>query len=157
MSLGFKSNFLSNVNLMILFLLVPPLVWGILTLVGRNNQSYKTRPRLLRQAKIFLCEMSFSILMFNSFNIYISTIINFQEWGTNNILSLFVSMVLVLLVPAIGVLYAVYKKHFVEFTGAFGFSDFIGKLDIRLSTQIKSMYPLCIMIEMVTIPLFLGI
>lgn len=53
-AMGIKSNFLSNVNFMAILVAVGPVMWAVLTVAGRVSQSYKTRPRLLRQAKIFL-------------------------------------------------------------------------------------------------------
>jgi hypothetical protein len=51
---NYKSNFLTNVNLMILILIICPILYVILTFLGNKNKNYKTKPRLLKYGKAFL-------------------------------------------------------------------------------------------------------
>lgn len=53
--MGLKSNFLSNVNLMLAFLPICPLLYVILMFFAKRSQCYRTKPRLIRCAKMFVC------------------------------------------------------------------------------------------------------
>ena len=53
-NLGIKSNFLSNINLMMILLPFSLILYFILTFIGKNNNSYKYRPRLMKYGKSFL-------------------------------------------------------------------------------------------------------
>jgi hypothetical protein len=50
-SLGIQSNFLSNINLMLLPIFVSPLFFLPLYLIGKKSKDYKTSPRCLKYAK----------------------------------------------------------------------------------------------------------
>lgn len=53
--MGFESNFISNVNLMLVFLVLCPFLYLILTYYGNKSDCYKKRPRLLKYGKSFVC------------------------------------------------------------------------------------------------------
>ena len=54
LNFGFKSNFLSNVNLMVLIIAACPIISGILIFIGSKNTSYKMKPRLIKYGKSFM-------------------------------------------------------------------------------------------------------
>lgn len=59
-----------------------PVLFGILLLFSHYNQSYKHKPRLKLYAFASICEWIFTFVMFNSYNIYISLVIDIQSLGT---------------------------------------------------------------------------
>lgn len=77
--LKFKSNFFSNVNLMIFPLPIIILLSAIVMILAKKNNHYKAKPRLKRYGRAFLLELPLAILLFNSFNIYISMVIQIQS------------------------------------------------------------------------------
>jgi hypothetical protein len=81
-NLSLRSNFLSNMNIMYLPVFICPLMFGILYIAFHYNQSYKHKPRLKIYAKSAICEWIFTFIMFNSYNIYISLVVNLQSLGT---------------------------------------------------------------------------
>lgn len=154
--MGFKSNFLTNVNLMAFCLSLPVLTSGILYILSRCSKSYKLKPRFLKQSKIFLYDMFFTLLLFNCFNIFVSTIINIQSFKMSLSASLIFSLFLCVLVPAVGLFYGFFRKYFLEFNDTLDLTTRVFSQSLKLSSKIKSMYPLCMLIEMTLIPLFLG-
>lgn len=80
--LGIRSNFLSNVNVMIFVLGVCPVLFGVLTLLGNKSECYKMKPRYLKYGKAFICEVPLTILIFSSFNVYTSLIVQIQYYDS---------------------------------------------------------------------------
>ena len=108
-ALGVQSNFLSNVNLMMTPLAVCLFLALILHVVGTKSRHYKTKPRLLRYCRAFLLEFPLTILLFNSFNIYISLIVDFEYLKTQSIPALLVSLIVALLLPLAITLLLIYQ------------------------------------------------
>lgn len=131
---------------MIFCLAISPFMSLVLYLAGKISKSYKHRPRLIRQSKIFLFDLFFTILLFNSFNIYVSTIVNIQSFGTQQMVPLFLSLSFCVLVPVVGIIYFFFYNRFIEFKELFDCTSKIGKFSLQISSKIKSMYPLCILI-----------
>ena len=117
--LGISSNFLSNVNLMLVILLACPLLAGILMFAGHNSNSYRNKPRLLKYGKSFLFEVPFTVLLFNSFNIYTSMVVEIQSFGESNTIPLIISIVSSLLLPGMAILFILVRSRFCEFSERF--------------------------------------
>ena len=114
-SLDIRSNFLTNVNLMLLPLFVLPFCYFPLKYIGGRSQDCKTRPRCLKYSKAFLCEVPLTILLFNSFNICTSFVVSIQAFGWSNLPSLFTSFITVSLFPIAAGLLFKFRGHFSEF------------------------------------------
>lgn len=114
-ALGFKSNFVSNVNLMVLPLVLCPILYCILTKLGKLNNNYRTKPRLLTYGKTFLLDVPLTLLFVNTPNICISFVVSIQTFGTSNILSLIVSTAMISLVGIFGIVFIVFRSHFREY------------------------------------------
>lgn len=113
------SNFISNVNFMILQLCICPIFYILLTYLGRKSECYKKKPRLLRYGKSFICEVPLTILLFSSFNIYSSLIVDFKFLGKDDIVSMVVAVTFPLFLPAYTIGLIFFQKHFSEFREEF--------------------------------------
>lgn len=113
--IGIKSNFISNVNAMMFIILICPLVYGILTILGRYATHYSTKPRLIAYGKTFLMDVPFTILLINIPNICVSFVVNLQAFGTSNIPSFCVSILMLFLLIAGFILFLIFKKSFREY------------------------------------------
>ena len=80
-ALGIQSNFLSNVNFMILPLFVCPLIYLIMIQIGKNNYHFTTRPRLQIYGKTFLLDVPLTIILISTPNICISFVVSLQSFG----------------------------------------------------------------------------
>lgn len=76
-ALGISSNFLTNINIMLIPALICPILFGLLYFCSKISKSYKYKPRLRHYAISCLCEWPFTFLMFNAYNIYSSLIVFF--------------------------------------------------------------------------------
>lgn len=81
-TMAFKSNFLSNVNFMLCFVALCPLMFGVLLLASKHSKSYKHKPRTKKYAMAAICEWSFTLLFFSCYNIFASMVLNIQSLGT---------------------------------------------------------------------------
>lgn len=114
-SMDIKSNFLSNVNFMLLFVALCPVMFGVLLLVSKHSNSYKHKPRTKKYAFAAICEWSFTLLFFSCYNIFSSMVVDIQSLGTKDPLSLFMSVFISLLPITALILYFFFKSHFKEF------------------------------------------
>lgn len=155
--LGIQSNFLSNVNSMILPLFICPIIYFIMTAVGKNNDDFKIRPRLLNYGKTFLLDVPFTIVLVNIPNICVSFVVSLQAFGMQNIVSFVSSLLLALLVLITGILFLVFKSGFREYRNEFCQRLQMCKMSIKASTEIKRLYPIAMLIEMALISSILAI
>lgn len=114
-SMGILSNFISNVNVVMVILVIVPLFYFPLKYIGNRSTHYRTKPRCLKYGKSLLCEVPLTILLFSSFSICTSFIVNIQAFGSSNFGSFAVSIVCLLLLPGAAVIFLVFKNHFSEF------------------------------------------
>lgn len=112
-SLGIKSNFFSNVNILLVPVLVLPILYLPFKIRGDKNTNPRVKPRLLKYGKSLLLEVPLTILLFNSFNIYTSLVVHIESLGSSNVPLLLVSIVCALLLPAYSVLFLKFNDHFV--------------------------------------------
>ena len=96
-------------------ILICPLFYGLLTVIGKRATHYSTKPRLIAYAKTFLMDIPFTILLVNIPNICVSFVVNLQAFGTSNTLSLCISLLMLLLVLVGFILFIVFKKSFREY------------------------------------------
>ena len=118
-SLGIQSNFFTNVNILMIPLFIVPFISFLLIRKGERSEDCHEKPRCLKYGKSMLCEVPLTILLFNSFNVYTSLVVNIQTYKTNDLPSLIVSFITASLLPVAGGLFLKYKKHFSEFKEEF--------------------------------------
>ena len=106
------SNFLSNVNLMLLPLFVLSLFYFVLKYIAEKSTHYSMKPISLKYAKAFLCEVPLTILLFNSFNICVSFAVNLSAFKTSNLVSLMASIAAISLIPIAAGLFLKFQTHF---------------------------------------------
>ena len=111
-TLGIQSNFASNVNCMMFPLALCPIIYLILTLLGRSNSNCHTKPRLLTYGKSFLFDVPLTILLVNAPNICSSFIVSAQAFGYSNTTSLTVGIVMVSLLLAGAILFIAFRSSF---------------------------------------------
>ena len=111
-ALGIQSNFVSNVNFMVLPLVVCPLVYLLLAAAGKHSTHYRTKPRLLIYGKAFLLDIPFTILLINAPNISASFVVNFQAFDSYNSFANAVSIVTVLLLLVLSCLFFYFRGSF---------------------------------------------
>lgn len=75
--LGFESNFLSNINFMLIPIIFSILVSPLFYWCSRRSKGYRAKPRLLALSKNLLLEIPFTLILLNTPNILTSFIINF--------------------------------------------------------------------------------
>lgn len=156
-SLDIRSNFLSNVNLMLLPLYLLPLCYFPLKYIGDISQNYIAKPRCSKYSKSFLCEVPLTILLFNSFNICTSFVVGIQAFKWSNFSSLFVSMIMFSLLPIAAGLFFKFRKHFSEFREEFDAVDRLFNLPVKRSAFIRRLYLFVLMLEMTLVPTLLAI
>ena len=108
-SLGIASNFLTNVNVVFILLLIIPFIYFPMKCKADGSQDKYIKPCHLKYGKAMLLDVPLTLLLFSSFNIYTSAVVNFQSFGYNNIPSFVVSLISVLLLPIAGVLFLLYR------------------------------------------------
>ena len=81
------SNFISNVNVMMFILLICPIFFGILMIMGKRSDCYKNKPRYFKYGMSFILEIPLTILLFNSFNIYTSLVVQINYYESEYIIS----------------------------------------------------------------------
>jgi hypothetical protein len=81
-----------------------------LTVLGNRSTGYRAKPRLLTYGKTFLLDIPFTIIFINIPNICVSLIINIENIGTSDILSLVMGIFSIFLVLTMAVIFIV-KKH----------------------------------------------
>ena len=145
-TLSIQSNFMSNLNLMLFPLLIFPIVSLFLYIVYKKSNHYRKKPLFLILSLSFLLEFPLAIILFNTFNIYSSLVVDLQYLNTQDIPSLIVSILSATLLPITITLMNVYQKHFTEFNKEISEVDLIWKIDQRKSTIIRKLYPLAISI-----------
>ena len=91
-NLKFKSNFISNFNLMLAPIILCPIISLILRLAFVRSKSYKYKPRFKKYSMAFLCEWFFTLTIFSTMNIFISLVINVQSLGFSDPISLTISL-----------------------------------------------------------------
>ena len=77
--LSLSSNFLSNVNLMLMSPLIFVFLAGICYLLSKATKDYKLQPRLLKLTKACLLEFPLALILFSTFNIGVSFVLNAQN------------------------------------------------------------------------------
>ena len=117
--MGYQSNFISNVNLMVMLLAVCLVLYLVLTFFGNRSDCYITKPKLLKYGKAFIYDVPLTILLFSSFNIYSSLVIEIKYLGTKDPISLPVAIVVSLLLPAYATVLALRRNKFSEFREEF--------------------------------------
>lgn len=113
-TLDIKSNFLSNLNLMIFILLLCPIMYLILTYCGYKSDCYKRKPRLLKYGKSFIFEIPLTIILFSSFNIYTSLSVQIQYFVSASYETV-IAVAFGLIIPAIAMGFYFIGKHFCEY------------------------------------------
>ena len=111
-ALGIKSSFLSNINFMMLFLVVCPIISAIMSIAGKHSTHYKTKPKLLGYGKSFLLDIPFTILLFNAPNISSSFVVNIQAFGVSDVLSAAVGITMLGLLLAGAILLYFFRDSF---------------------------------------------
>ena len=114
-SLGILPNFLTNVNILLLPLFVVPFIYFPLKLRGLKSKDPHMNPCLLKYGQSMILEIPLTILLFNSFNIYSSGVINIQTFKFSNVPSFLASIGSMLLLPIFSIIFLVFKKLFIEY------------------------------------------
>lgn len=114
--LGIYNHFLSNVNLMLFFFVLCPILWLIFRNVARffEVKNWEWEARLRKYANSSITDLPFSFLLFNSFNICVSLTVGLQYLHTNVISTLF-GVLMGLILVAAGVLFCIFRNGFIEF------------------------------------------
>lgn len=113
--LGFHSNFISNVNIMLFPLPFCPVIYIVLKKLGNKSTNYITKPRLLKCGSNFLFEIPFTIILLNASNICTSFVVNIQAFNVSNIFSLAISIFAALLVLTSAILFVFFRNNFEEY------------------------------------------
>jgi hypothetical protein len=111
-NLSLNSNFLSNINIMYIPILICPLMFGILFVASHHNKSYKHKPRLKLYAIASICEWIFTFIMFNCYNIYISLVVDIQSLGTAEILPLVLGLLIGLTPLIVIIVYYLFQFNY---------------------------------------------
>ena len=154
--LGIHSNFLNNVNFMLLPLFLLPLLYFPLRRIGQKSNDCQTRPRCLKYGKAFICEVPLTIFLFNSFNICTSIVVSFQTFKWSNPSSLIPSLAASLLLVATTGLFFKFNNHFSEFNEEFDCVDRALNLTRSTTIQIRKLYSFVLILEMILVPCLLG-
>ena len=80
-SMDIQSNFISNVNVLLIPLFILPILYFPLNYFGDKSNNIHTKPRCKKYGKAFLLEVPLVILLFSSFNIYSSFYTNMTYIG----------------------------------------------------------------------------
>lgn len=112
-SLGFQSNFISNINFMLIPFVAFPIISIIFFAAGKKSQGYRAKPRLLAIAQNMLLEIPVTTIIFNTPNIVSSFVINYQSFGIDgNMVSFIVSCVVASLILFVLILFLALKKSY---------------------------------------------
>ena len=106
--MGLKFNFLSNVNFLLMPLIIVPLLSYPIIKIGNKSNDPHTKPRCKRYGKSLIFEVPLVTLLFNSFNIYTSLGINIQFFSSS-IVSLLCCVIAALLLPAFIIIFVKYN------------------------------------------------
>ena len=113
--LGISSAFLANVNCMVMVLGVCPVMFAVLMWLGRRSECYRKKPRYIRYGKAFAFEVPLTVMLFNSFNVYNSLVVEWEYYDGEGLVSLAVAVVCGLMLPAYALIYFFFPKHFSEY------------------------------------------
>lgn len=111
-NLNIRSNFISNINLMLIPLIICPIVYICLLIASHFNNSYKHKPRMKQYSSLFLCESFYTILFFNAFNIYTSLIVDLQSLGKQDPGMIGVAIFFALTPVVTSVLYSIFRSKY---------------------------------------------
>lgn len=117
-SLGLSSNFLNNFNLMIISFLLCPLLSLIFHLLSKHSKSLNTNKKMKSYFWESLCDLLFSICIFNTMSITTSLIINFR-FTENSAGSIVMGFIMVLVLLAEIVVFNMFTKKYKEFKEEF--------------------------------------
>ena len=93
-------------------ILVCPVIFAILRLAYVKSKSYKYKPRFKKYSMAFLCEWLFTFVLFSTYNIIISLVINVESLGISDPISLAIAS-LTATFPIIVILsYAKFNKQY---------------------------------------------
>ena len=115
MSLGIYSNFLTNVNILLIPIFVCFLIYIPMRIRVCFTKDKYLRPCLLKYSKTMLIDLPFTLLLFNTPNICISAVVNFQAFGITSSPNCIVTFVCLSLILLAGLLFLQFKHHFNEF------------------------------------------
>ena len=155
-SLGYKANFLSNVNFMLLFVAVCPLISPVFFILGKKSRGYRAKPRLLALANSLLLEIPMTAMLVNTPNIITSSVVNFQAFGTSNVIPLAISCTACFLILVTVVLLLAFQQRMREYRLEFCTRSQIGKISLTTSSKIKKLYPLLLFIEIASVSFILS-
>lgn len=111
-NLGFRSNFLSNFNIMFTPIVICSIMCIILKIAYLNSKSYVFKPRFKKYSIAFICEWFFTLVIFSTYNIIISLLIGIQNLGVLDPISLTISVLMSLLPITVLVLYTKFTKKY---------------------------------------------
>lgn len=155
-TMGFSSNFMSNINIMLFPLVVCPAMFGILLLGSKMSKSYKHKPRMRQYAIASLCEWLFTSIVFIAYSIYTSLMIDFKNLGKEDPLAIFISVIIGLLPITLCVVYCFLKHHYNEFAESLNQHYTSWNFKLETSKFLSNLYPIVLASEAILIPLFLG-
>ena len=110
--LGISSAFLANVNCMVMVLGVCPVMFAVLMTLGKRSECYKKKPRYIRYGKAFAFEVPLTVILFNSFNVYNSLVVEWEYYDGEGLVSLAVGVLCGLMLPAYALIYFFFPKQF---------------------------------------------
>ena len=113
-SLNIHSNFLCNLNIMLIVILIFPVVGGCLLLCSHYVKSYKHKPRLKFYAISCFLEWMFTFIVFSLFNINTSLLVNINYLISSKG-SLALGILCSLLPIGIATIYFIFDTYFAEF------------------------------------------
>ena len=103
---------MSNVNILIVLFLLMPFFSMPLLIIGNKSTHYKIKPRCLKYGKSFLFDIPFTILLFSSFCICTSFIVNIQYFGLDNTISFAVSLICLMILPIFTIIFIKFREKF---------------------------------------------
>jgi hypothetical protein len=81
--------------------------------LGNYSNHYKIKPRLLTYSKTFIFDVLFTILLVNTPNIFLSSVVSFQFYKTSNIYSFAISLFLIFLVFVGIIFWFIFQTSFI--------------------------------------------
>jgi hypothetical protein len=98
---------------MVYIIILCPIIYTILTFFGNKSNSYKTKPRLLKYGNAFIFEIPLTLLLFNSFNVCTSFIIEISYFGISDLSGFIASLSIFGFLPIYGILFFFFRRHFI--------------------------------------------
>jgi hypothetical protein len=112
-SLKIQSNFLSNVNIMLIIIVLFPIIGCVLIFLSNKTKSFKYKPRLKMYGISCFYEWLFTVICFTLYNINMSLFVDITYLADEDKTSLAIGIISSSLAIGICVIYIIFPNKYI--------------------------------------------